>query len=230
MLGFGSSFHCLGMCGGIMSALSLGLPDTSKVDPARPFFLIGAFNFGRIGSYSFLGISTAFVVSLAPSVGNPELWHFIIQCLASIFLVCLGIHVAGFLPQLKKIELLGLRLWAYIQPLGRHFLPTTTIPRALALGAIWGWLPCGLVYSALLWAVTASSPWLNAFYMFMFGLGTLPAMLITGLAGHKLLELSRSKMLRRFAGAVIVILGLSLLYIQSAPFYSAAPTSHHQHH
>ena len=230
MLGLGSSFHCLGMCGGIISALSLGLPDNVRTNKRRSFFLISSYNLGRIGSYSLLGVASGFLASLAPSTENPAVWHFIVQCIASVFLICLGLHISGYLPQLKRIELLGLRVWAYIRPLGKRFLPTTTIPRALALGAIWGWLPCGLVYSALLWAVTANSPWLSAFYMFMFGLGTLPAMLISGLAGSSLLGFANSIYLKRLAGSVIVILGLSLLYLQSEPFFSAEPASHHRHH
>ncbi len=230
LIGLGSSFHCLGMCGGIVSALSLSLPDTARSSSSRLLLLMSAFNFGRIASYSVIGGLFGFFVTLLPLSGGNSFLYFVLQALAATFLICLGIHVSGYLPGLKKIESIGLRLWSYIQPLGKRFIPVTTAEKAFTLGAIWGWLPCGLVYSVLLWASTANSPLLSALYMLMFGLGTMPALLITGFSGGKVLTLASSVKLRKIAGAIIVMIGLSLFYFHTTAAFFSEQTIHQGHH
>ncbi len=213
-----------------MGALSLSLPETTKSRSSSLLLLMSAFNIGRIASYSAIGGLFGLVVSLLPSVGGNSFFYFALQSLAALFLICLGIHISGYLPGLKKIESLGLSLWAHIQPFGKRFVPATTAPKAFALGAIWGWLPCGLVYSVLLWASSANAPVLSAMYMFMFGLGTLPSMILTGFAGGRIITLARSVKLRKIAGAIIVMIGLSLFYFHTEAAFFSELNSHHDHH
>lgn len=233
LLGLSSSFHCIGMCGGIISALSLSLPAQTKGQPLRLFGLLCAYNIGRIGSYSLAGGIVGYLAYLSPLSAISNSAYIILQCLAAAFLVGLGMHIAGWFPQMKKLESAGLLLWKYLQPLGRRFIPANTIPRAIMVGMVWGWLPCGLVYSVLLWTLSSTDPLKGALYMFMFGLGTLPSMLSTGLASNAIVRISGLIKLRTAAGILIIILGLASPFLQiSMMNYSgqAAHSTGHAHH
>jgi len=87
-------------------------------------------------------------------------------------------------------------------------MPVSSIPHALCLGAIWGWLPCGLVYSSLLWAASQGSPLESSLLMLTFGLGTLPVLLVTGLAAERLTSLLRQPGVRISAGVMVMLFGL----------------------
>jgi sulfite exporter TauE/SafE len=233
LLGISSSFHCIGMCGGIISALSLSLPAETRGQPIRLFGLICAYNFGRITSYTIAGGLAGYLVYLSPVSSMTSAAYLAFQILATGFLIALGLHIAGWLPQMKKIEMIGLLLWKYLQPLGRRFIPANTIPRSLMIGLIWGWLPCGLVYSVLLWTLSSADPIKGASYMFMFGLGTLPSMIITALFSDSIIRASSFTKLRKFAGVLIIMLGLTTAYIQFGLMDHSTESSDargHSHH
>lgn len=214
LLGLASSFHCMAMCGGIISALSLGLPGKSRGNSPRHLLLVSSYNLGRIASYTVAGAIAGLLGSLSPLADDSGRAYGVLQYIAAAFLVALGLHIAGYLPFMKKFEAAGLLLWNYIRPLGKSLLPADTVARSLAVGAIWGWLPCGLVYSVLLWAMTSVNYWQAALYMFVFGLGTLPSMLSVGVASKAVSALSVKRNLRKTAGLLIVLLGLASLGLQ----------------
>ena len=214
ILGLSSSFHCIAMCGGIISALSLSLPAETRNKPLQLASLVCAYNFGRITSYSIAGGIVGFLAYLSPLSTMTSSAYLVFQLVAAGFLVALGLHIAGWLPQMKRIESIGLSLWKYLQPVGKHFIPANTIPRSVMIGMIWGWLPCGLVYSVLLWTISSSDPVKGALYMFIFGLGTLPSMLLSALTSNAILKVSTFKKLRIFAGLTIITLGLASATIQ----------------
>ncbi|MFT5350533.1 MAG: sulfite exporter TauE/SafE [Gammaproteobacteria bacterium] len=220
LLGLGSSFHCIGMCGGIISALSLSLPVQTRNQPLQLLTLVCAYNVGRIGSYSLAGGLIGYFAYLSPLSSSGSFIYLIIQCLASAFLVGLGLHIAGWFPQMKKIEAAGLILWKYLQPFGKRFVPANNIPKAVMAGAVWGWLPCGLVYSVLLWTLSSMDPLKGALYMFMFGLGTLPSMISAGLASNAIMLMSAQAKLRTAAGIFIIVLGLA------SPFLNISSLTH----
>jgi sulfite exporter TauE/SafE len=120
----------------------------------------------------------------------------------------MGLYLAGWWSGLTRIEALGRGLWRHLQPLSRRLLPVTSLPRALLLGGIWGWLPCGLVYSTLLWAASQGSALESAVLMFCFGLGTLPVLLATGMAAERMLALLRKSGVRTAAGLLVILFGL----------------------
>jgi len=105
----------------------------------------------------------------------------LLRVVAALLLIAMGLYLAGWWSGLTRIEALGRGLWRYIQPLTRRFMPVTSLPRALLLGGLWGWLPCGLVYSTLLWAASQGDALDSAALMLAFGLGTLPVLLATGI-------------------------------------------------
>jgi hypothetical protein len=117
----------------------------------------------------------------------------------------MGLYLGDWWRGLTKLENVGRYLWVYIQPIGKAFMPVDRIPKALLLGALWGWLPCGLVYAALAVAMTQPAPGLAAGAMFAFGLGTLPAVLASGVATQQLKRLLQQRQLR-FGMAIVIIL------------------------
>ncbi len=195
--------HCVGMCGGIVSAVSLSLPgQRPRVD-----FLL-AYNAGRIASYTLAG-------ALAGAIGASSFFmqhvlpvEQLLYALASLMLVALGLYLAGFWQGVLVLERLGGALWKRLQPVSRHFLPMKTFPRALALGAVMGWLPCGLVYSVLVAALATGSAVHGALLMLAFGLGTLPTLMAMGVAAARLKDFLQRRWVRRGAGLLVMAFGL----------------------
>jgi hypothetical protein len=140
-----------------------------------------------------------------------SLRHFL-QIFAALFMVALGLYLAGIWQGVAKVENAGRILWRRIEPLGRRFMPVNSPSKALPLGFIWGWLPCGLVYSVLIWALSAGSVAKGALLMLAFGLGTLPNLLLMGAAAAKLAKFTRNQTVKRAAGLLVVTLGLLLLW------------------
>jgi len=109
---------------------------------------------------------------------------------------------------LRHLERAGSRVWKHIQPLLSGLMPVNSIWRALLVGTLWGWIPCGLIYSALTWAATASNWQQSAMMMFFFGLGTVPAVLATGIFLEGFKKLMQSRSIRSTAGLLIIAFGL----------------------
>ncbi len=110
------------------------------------------------------------------------------------------------------VERAGGLVWKRLEPLGRRFLPVQTPSQAFLLGLIWGWLPCGLVYSVLVWSIATGDPVYGAALLFSFGLGTLPNLLAMGAAAAGLSARVRDPLTRRIAGLLVILFGLYSLY------------------
>ena len=205
-LGLFSSVHCAGMCGGIASALAMGLPPAVRARSAALATYVLTYNAGRIASYALAGALAGLLFSglrqLMPPVG-----HAFLAAFSALVLVLVGLHLAGWFPQLLRVEWLGAGLWKRIQPIARRLLPIRSLPRAFAFGALWGWLPCGLVYSALIWATTSANPLLGAAYMALFGLGTVPAVASIGILSAGGASVFQKPSWRRTFGAVLILIG-----------------------
>jgi uncharacterized protein len=126
-------------------------------------------------------------------------------------MIALGLYLAGWWPGLTALERLGGKLWIRIEPFGRRFLPVDHPLKALAAGLVWGWLPCGLVYSALAWSMTTGSAAQGALLMFFFGLGTLPMLLAIGTATGVFRQFVVQPWVRRGAGILILLFGVYTL-------------------
>ncbi|MFF7708215.1 sulfite exporter TauE/SafE family protein [Pseudomonas sp. NPDC007930] len=200
LLGLLGGGHCLGMCGGLMGALSLAGP----ADATRRWPRLLGYNLGRILSYALAGLlfgSLGLAVAHTPALN-------VLRTLAALLLIAMGLYLAGWWHGLTRIEALGRGLWRRLQPLSRPLLPVRTTGQALLLGALWGWLPCGLVYSALLWSAAQGDALKSAALMLAFGLGTWPLMLATGAASQGLLALLRRRRVRVAAGLLVLGFGL----------------------
>ena len=201
ILGLLGGGHCLGMCGGLMSALTLAIPAEQR---AQRFKLLLAYNLGRIFSYACAGLLlglAGWAVSNSPAA-------MLLRVLAGLLLIAMGLYLAGWWSGLTRIEALGRGLWRHIQPLTRRFMPVTNLPRALILGGLWGWLPCGLVYSTLLWASSQGNALDSAALMLTFGLGTMPVLLATGMAAERLTALLRKRGVRMAGGVLVMLFGI----------------------
>lgn len=201
ILGLLGGGHCLGMCGGLMGALTLAIPAEQR---GRRVRLLLGYNLGRIFSYAAAGL----LIGLAGWAVASSPAAMALRVVAALLLICMGLYLAGWWSGLTRIEALGRGLWRLIQPLTRRFMPVSSVPRALILGALWGWLPCGLVYSTLLWAASQGNALDSALLMFAFGLGTWPVLLATGLAAERLTALLRKRGVRIAGGLLVILFGL----------------------
>lgn len=211
LVGFFGGVHCVGMCGGIVGALALGLPDTVRDRAAStwPFHL--AYNLGRIGSYTLAG---ALVGGLGAALAELAFLHraqLVLQVIAALFMLALGLYLGGWWQGLMRIERLGAVLWRRIEPLGRRFLPVRSPAQAFVVGLVWGWLPCGLVYSLLVWALVAGSAEQGALLLLSFGAGTLPTLLLMGALAAQLSAFVRRPWPRRVAGGLVLAFAVVML-------------------
>ncbi|RUR27579.1 sulfite exporter TauE/SafE family protein [Vreelandella nanhaiensis] len=204
--------HCIGMCGGIMGALTFTVPPSMR-SPLRMGGLLLSYNLGRISSYMTAG---ALVAALGTLISLSLLARLLLQGLAAVMLILMALYIANWWKGLLGIEALGKRLWRHIEPVGRRLMPVVHFPQAFALGAIWGWLPCGLVYAMLAWSLATALPLQGALLMGAFGLGTLPALLATGLAARKLGHLIRQPATRTLAALTIMAFAVWQLWALNA--------------
>lgn len=192
--------HCAGMCGGIVAGLS-----ASARGPLLARQL--QFNGARIASYGVAGAAAGLAGSLLQVAGPILYVQAALFALANVLLVMLGLYVAGWGRAVLRLESAGRLLWRRIEPLGRHLFPIDSAGKALGAGALWGWVPCGLVYSVAALALASGSAAGGAAVMIAFGLGTLPALMAAGLGAQRLASLRRAPWLRRGAGALLVVMG-----------------------
>ncbi len=201
ILGLLGGGHCLGMCGGLMGALTLAIPAEQR---GRRLRLLLAYNLGRILSYSLAGLLLGLLgwaMANSPAV-------MVLRVAAALLLVAMGLYLGGWWSGLTYIERAGRGLWRLVQPLANRLLPVSSLPRALLLGALWGWLPCGLVYSTLLWAASQGNAGHSALLMLAFGVGTWPVLLATGLAAERTRQLLRRRGVRAAGGLLVILFGL----------------------
>jgi hypothetical protein len=181
--GLASGLHCVGMCGGIVTAFDArGGSRRLAVIPVRPASAWGrrlAFNAGRISTYAAAG-AAAGLLGAAAYAASALPAQTVLYVAANIMLVLMGLHLAGAGRLLARLEALGAPLWRRLQPLAARLLPARTPAQAYAAGLVWGWLPCGMVYAALAGAMLAGSAARGALAMTAFGLGTLPFLLAAG--------------------------------------------------
>jgi sulfite exporter TauE/SafE len=200
LIGLLGGTHCIGMCGGIVSALSMGGPPR--------FSLHLAYNSGRIVSYAAAGALAGALGGLSLTLAGQLPVRVALYVLANLMLVALGFYLIGITQSLAFTERLGRKLWVHVQPLSKRYLPARTVAQAFPLGLLWGWLPCGLVYSALATALTSGSALGGAGLMLAFGAGTLPNLLLAGLLAVRLRSYAGKPWVRLVAGLLVLGFGV----------------------
>jgi sulfite exporter TauE/SafE len=216
LLGLFGSSHCLAMCGGFSAALGMGTDATSR------FRLVLLFQIGRIAGYTLLG------AGLGSLLGSIDLFPGLLRIFSGLLLVSMGLYLANWWKGLMWLERLGQVLWRRIQPLSQRLLPLRRKRDAILVGLYWGFLPCGLIYTALAWSATSAGAIDSALLMFCFGLGTVPVMFATGLAGEQLAAALRRRDLRSLMAAVLIGFGVWTAAVPLAHQLSPEGHLHHQ--
>lgn len=204
LIGLLGGVHCVGMCGGIVSALSAPQPGGPRI--TLPVHL--AYNLGRVTTYVVTG-------GMVGALGSASLlfndWlpvQISLYVLANVMLVALGLYLCGLTRLLQPLERLGHALWRRIQPLGKGLLPVRHWTAAYPVGLLWGLIPCGLTYSVLSAALVSGSAVHGAALMLAFGLGTLPNLLLAGMALVRLRSITRLPAIRIGCGLLVTAFGL----------------------
>jgi len=217
------SVHCIGMCGGIISSLSMGITP-QKSQPLHYIFL---YNIGRLSSYAIAGLIAANIGSASSDLFNQDAQQ-IGTWLSGLFMILLGLYIADWWRLLNILESMGSHVWKHIQPLGNKLLPVRTSFHALMLGALWGWLPCGMVYAMLVFALSSQNSLDGALIMLSFGLGTLPTLLLLGTAASKMKRFIRQPFVRQLAGSLILLFGIYNLTVTNVAHHNHTSHQHLQ--
>ena len=213
LIGLLGGVHCVGMCGGIVSALStqsgmvaVRMPGTAT---AFPFHL--AYNLGRISSYVVAGALVGAIGSFGMLLNELLPVQMALYVAANLMMIALGLYLTGLTQSLAFTERLGQTLWKHVQPFTRRFLPAPgsrmRVAQAYPLGLLWGWLPCGMVYGVLTAALLSGSAERGAATMLAFGLGTLPNLLLAGMLLQRLRSIVQARYVRLGSGLLVIAFG-----------------------
>jgi hypothetical protein len=207
IVGLLGGVHCLGMCGSIVGIFTSQVPPNL---PRWPFHL--AYSGGRIASYAAAGALVGAIGHAGLLMRDAVPVQHLLFGLSSLMLIALGLYLAGVWGAVRQLEKMGGGLWRRLQPYTTRLLPVNTVIRALGLGALWGWLPCGLVYSVLLSALASGSAAKGALIMLAFGLGTLPNLVAIGLFWDTIKSWVQSPRVRLAAGLLVASFGVYGLF------------------
>jgi len=195
--------HCVGMCGGIVGAVSMHLPQSKS---KAPFLL--SYNAGRILSYTFAGAIAGLVGASSFFLEHVLPIQHVLYGISSLMLIALGLYLADIWHGVTHLERAGKGIWKTLQPFSKRYIPVQNIKQAFFLGSLWGWLPCGLVYSVLIAAIATGSAINGGLLMLAFGLGTLPTLLTMGMAAVRLKTVLQNIWVRRASGLLVLGFGL----------------------
>lgn len=205
MVGLAGGVHCVGMCGGIVATLRMVTPSDK---PALPYML--SYNLGRIVSYTLAGGITGLLGQIAANY--IPLASYLLSLISGVMLLLLACYLGKWWTGLTAVERIGSKLFSHLQPLSKKFLPFTSPLSAFPYGFIWGWLPCGLVYSTLTWSLATGSAVQGAALMLCFGLGTLPTLLAAGAGAHWLVKGLQNNTVRQTIALIMAIYAVYLIY------------------
>lgn len=220
-MGLFGSPHCLGMCGGIVTAFGLSM---QHVSDSKKNGLILTYHLGRLISYSLLGLIASFVgVAIFQSIMSNSAPRIV---LGSV-LVLIGLAMLG-LPLFNQLEKFGMRFWQSLSPIRKKVFPIDSFSKALFAGLLWGFLPCGLVYGALMMAIAGNNIATGAALMFVFGLGTMPMLIATQKTVGMLQSSIKSFRLRQINGVIMMLSGLAVIFIPMMMHHNHNHGSHNQ--
>lgn len=201
LLGLAASAHCLLMCGGIAAALGIATAGGHNGQPL-PRLLIG-YQLGRVASYTLAGLLLGGIFGGLVGLLDTDNLRRALRVLAALALLLGALVALGRMRELGSG--IGRRLWSRVAPLGRRLLPVKTFPRSFAFGMVWGFMPCGFVYTVLLIATMQADAVRSALTMAAFGLGTLPAMFLAAIGAQRFAGFSARPAARRLAGGALLV-------------------------
>jgi hypothetical protein len=208
--------HCAAMCGGIATGFS-------ALAPRAGLALALQSNLGRVGGYVIAG-------ALAGGLGNGIVRAAQLDGLALALRIAVGavlifaaLRLLGIHGRLGFLPRPGAALWQRLRPLQRRLLPANSAGKRIALGVLWGWLPCGLSTTLLIAAWLQADAAQGALTMAAFGLGTLPVMLPLTWSGARIGRWLQRPRLRALAGTLVLAAGVMTL---AAPWLMSHPQLH----
>lgn len=220
-MGLFGSPHCLGMCGGIVTAFGLSM---QHVSDSKKNGLILTYHIGRLISYSLLGLIASVVgVAIFQSIMSNSAPRIILGAV----LMLIGLAMLG-LPLFNQLEKLGMRFWQSLAPIRKKVFPIDSFGKALFAGLLWGFLPCGLVYGALMMAIAGNDIATGAALMFIFGLGTMPMLIATQKTVGMLQSSIKNFRLRQINGVIMMLSGLAVIFIPMMMHHNHNHGSHNQ--
>jgi sulfite exporter TauE/SafE len=232
------SLHCVGMCGGFVAMVSVspglsaaapnGVPrfaPTAVTNVASNFATLLQnplwrrivlpqqliFNAGRIASYTMLGAAAGALGSLSSLLSKTGKVQASLMVAAGLLMIATGLALAGLMRHWSPFKSGAAQPQPWLAQGFAHVMRLPRPVRALPLGALLGFLPCGLIYAMLGKAASSGSSIYGAFVMLAFGLGTLPALLLVAFFAD-LFSLSLREKLVRASGALLSLLGAITLY------------------
>jgi uncharacterized protein len=222
LAGLLGSTHCLVMCGGIATALGA----SARRSAWQPLL----YQLGRLTSYAAAGAVAGGLGAAAGFAFAVSRWSEWLRLATAVVVVVIGLDISfgarARTAWLRAPERWGARLWRRIAPAAGRWVPTSPAARALTLGMLWGWLPCGLVYSVLIAAAVAGSAARGSATMLAFGIGTLPAMAGLSYFGGRLP--GRDSAWARLLGSCLVACGLWTATVPLAVLSGSTAHAHHQ--
>jgi len=220
LLGLAASGHCVVMCGGISAALGVATANGRNGKPRAS--LLVAYQLGRIFSYAIagglLGAALGFLVSWI----DVDAVRVALRALSAAALVAAALVAFGALRD--PGSRIGKLIWPKLAPLGRRFLPVTSVARALGFGMVWGWMPCGFAYTVMIIAALEHDAVRSAATMLAFGLGTAPAMIAVAFGARTAAGFAAGSTGRRIAGTVLICSAALTLF--APQIAAAAPWLH----
>lgn len=220
-MGLFGSPHCLGMCGGIVTAFGLSM---QHVSDSKKNGLILTYHVGRLISYSLLGLIASVIgVAIFQSIMSNSAPRIVLGAV----LVLIGLAMLG-LPLFNQLEKFGMRFWQSLAPIRKKVFPIDSFGKALFAGLLWGFLPCGLVYGALMMAIAGNNIATGAALMFVFGLGTMPMLIATQKTVGMLQSSIKNFRLRQINGVIMMLSGLAVIFIPMMMHHNHNQGSHSQ--
>ena len=210
------SGHCLGMCGPLVAALSLSGPGRGRDGAAGGSIATGTifhllYSTGRILTYTALGALVGWFGSALAYTQNLVLVTALALIFSDLFIIVVGLATAG---AFRRLNVMGLRFpapTALVTALVARLAVLPPTLRALPVGLLMGFLPCGFLYAMFIAAAQSADGLRGALTMLAFGLGSVPALLLFGSAATWLSGKARGRMLQA-AGVMVVAIGLYNLY------------------
>lgn len=217
LIGLLGAGHCLGMCSGIAGAITFSIKENQS--KLSSLFALTLYNIGRVSSYSLAGyLFAGSSASLVLYLGGKEALIYL-RLIAAIIMLFLALYISRIWFGLLKFEQAGQYLWQFIKPLAQNFIPLKHPLYALPLGFLWGWLPCGLVYSTLSWAASSGSSQSGLLIMLGFGLGTMPAMLTVSTVSQHLKSFLNHYIFRYTSGLLLAAFAIHTFYVAIEQLY-----------
>jgi uncharacterized protein len=220
--GVAGSAHCFAMCGGLAGAFGMRVR-SSATATSNAFSNALPYHAGRLSGYAVAGAACGLLGATLQTILDLARIGAWLRTASGVLLLMIALRTLSPWNPLRWLETLGAKFWRGLQPLTRKTAALNGNAHAIALGFLWGWLPCGLVYSMLLFAALSGRALDGATILLAFGLGTLPAMLASSVLTAQARNLLRSQWPRLASGVLLLALGVWMIWIS----LSAAGHVHH---